>query len=231
MTGALLLHLPPSRALPESLHLLEPSGVMELLRPLLRSLNCPSPTFIKRFNYAELNCAIKRIANILNDRPVSAQRSSSHSTDTDFLIPLTPNMLLTGRNGSLPPNNYDDLDDPRLRKSYIEELEGAWWNQFKVQCFDSLLPTRKWFDTKRNISVDDIVLIKYSSKSFPGTYRLGRVKKVDVDSDNLVRTCTVRYHLVKQITALNSDTVKDVTHKEVCVPIQRLVLILPVEEQ
>ena len=96
---------------------------------------------------------------------------------------------------------------------------------------DSLLPTRKWFDTKRNISVDDIVLIKYSAKSFPGTYRLGRVKKVDVDSDKLVRTCTVRYHLMKPITALNSDTVKDVIHKEVCVPIQRLVLILPVEEQ
>ena len=86
-------------------------------------------------------------------------------------------------------------------------------------------------DTKRNISVNDIVLIKYSMKSFPGTYCLGRVKKVDVDSDNLVRTCTVRYHLVKQITATNADTVKDVVHKEVCVPIQRLVLILPVEEQ
>ena len=68
-------------------------------------------------------------------------------------------------------------------------------------------------------------------KSFPGTNRLGHVKKVDVVSDNLVRTCTVRYHLVKPITAINTDTVRDVVDQEVCVPIQRLVLILPVEEQ
>ena len=184
-----------------------------------------------RFNFSELNCAIKRIANILNDRPVSAQRSSSYNSDIDFLTPLTPNMLLTGRNASHPPCNYADIDDVHLRQSYIEELEGAWWFQYKVQCFDSLVPTRKWLDAKRNICVDDIVLIKYSAKSIPGSYRLGRVTKVVVDNDNLVRTCTVKYHLIKPITDANATTVKDVTLKEVCLPIQRLILIVPVEEQ
>ena len=58
-----------------------------------------------RLNYAELNCAIKRIANVLNDRPVSAQRTRSFSPDEDFLAPLTPNMLITGRNQSGPPHD------------------------------------------------------------------------------------------------------------------------------
>lgn len=56
-----------------------------------------------KFNYAELSCAIKRIANILNDRPVSVQRTKSDAQDEDFLSPLTPNMLITGRNANGPP--------------------------------------------------------------------------------------------------------------------------------
>ena len=53
-----------------------------------------------RMNYAELLCAIKRIANILNDRPISVQRTKTDEQEEDFLTPLTPNMLVTGRSGS-----------------------------------------------------------------------------------------------------------------------------------
>ena len=178
-----------------------------------------------RFNYAELNCAIKRISNVLNDRPVSAQRSRTFSADDDFIMPLTPNMLLTGRSQSSPCTAISEEENPQIRKSYLDELEAAWWYQYKVQCFDSLLPTRKWIDVKRNLREGDIVLIQYSSKTVPGTYRLGRILNVEVDADDLVRTCTVRYHLCKPDVATSS------TRKEVRVPAQRLVLILPVEEQ
>ena len=43
-----------------------------------------------KLNYAELNCAVKRIANILNHRPISAQRTKSDTPDGEFLSPLTP---------------------------------------------------------------------------------------------------------------------------------------------
>ena len=176
-------------------------------------------------NYAELNCATKRISNVLNNRPVSAQRTKSFSDDDDFLTPLTPNMLITGRNHSGPPQDYIDVVDPKARQTYVEELESAWWYQYKVQCFASLAPTRKWLEAKRNMCVGDVVLIQYSSKTAPGTDRLGRINKVEADSDGLMRTCTVRYGLVK------SGASPDITRKEVRVPIQRLVLILPIEEQ
>ena len=32
-----------------------------------------------RMNYAEMSCAIKRIANVLNDRPLSVQKSTIHN--------------------------------------------------------------------------------------------------------------------------------------------------------
>ena len=136
-------------------------------------------------------------------------------------------MLLTGRNNAGPPQDYlQDFDvDPRLRKSYLEDLECAWWYQYKVQCFESLLPTRKWNVTKRNICVGDVVLIQYASKTVPGTYRLGRVLQTEKEGDGMVRTCTVKYVLC------NGDLNKRATHKELRLPVQRLVLILPVEEK
>ena len=178
-----------------------------------------------RLNYAELNSAVKRIANVLNDRPVSAQRTQSFAPDEDFLVPLTPNMLITGRSQAGPPSDYVDGADAHIQRSFLQELEAAWWYQYKVQCFSSLAPTRKWIDAKRNISVGDIVLIQYSAKSAPGTYRLGRMRYVEMDGDGLTRTCTVQYHLCKP--GANSGYVR----KEVRLPSQQLVLILPIEEQ
>ena len=78
----------------------------------------------------------------------------------------------------------------------------------------------------------DLVLIEYKSKTLPGTYRLGRVSAVEIDEiDKLVCTCTVFYKLIKPITDANKESVSDVVTRQIRVPVQRLVLILPVEEQ
>ena len=187
-----------------------------------------------RMNYAEMSCATKRIANILNDRPLSIQKSSSEYPDIDFLSPITPNMLTTGRSGSRAPVERDYAGDelPEERLSYIQELERAWWYQYKVQYFTSLIPCQKWLNAKRNMCVGDVVLIEYKNKSFPGTYRLGRIRDVEINpTDNLVRTCTVIYKLVKSSLRNPKDVHKDGISKEVRVPVQRLVLILPLEDQ
>ena len=100
--------------------------------------NCATEIFVKKFkhsfchlykdtkfNYAELNCAVKRIANILNHHPLSVQRTKSDGQEDDFLSPLTPNMLITSRNASGPPKYYVDEEDPKLRLTFVEELERA----------------------------------------------------------------------------------------------------------
>lgn len=58
------------------------------------------------------------------------------------------------------------------------------------------------------------------------------VEKVFVDDDGLVRTCIVSYRLVRQ--DLPEKTIrlyKGITYKEIKVAIQRLVMLLPIEEQ
>ena len=95
---------------------------------------------------------------------------------------------------------------------YKEELERIWWDQWKVQCFDSLIPTKAWHTSSRGVRVGDVVLISYTDKSKTGTFRLGMVESVEIDSDGLVRNC-------------------EVTRYEIRVPVQRLCVILSVEEQ
>ena len=81
------------------------------------------------------------------------------------------------------------------------------------------------------MAIGDIVLVHYESKSSPGVYRLARVIKVEVDKmDGLVHTCVVRYSLLAELKPADRTKYKGITRKELRVPVQRLVLILPVEE-
>ena len=123
------------------------------------------------------------------------------------------------------------MDSQKLA-SFVKELERAWWYQYKEQYFSSLGPTQRWLKAGCNMSVGDVVLIEYKNKSFPGSYRLGRVKHAESDlADGLVRTCTAIYKLIKPASRNSCNIFKDVISKEVRLPLQRLVIILPIEEQ
>ena len=186
-------------------------------------------------NYAELQSAFKKIASVLNSRPVSARYGPKHNeSDPDYLEVITPNMLLTARSGvDLPVREYDDDDKPSKRLAYKQEVENSWWNQWKVHCFDSLLPTQAWHQEKRGVRPGDIVLISYSDKSKTGTFRLGRVESTEVDEDGLVRTCVVQYRLVRADLPKEDMLIyfKGLKCKSIRVPVQRLVMILPVDEE
>ena len=91
-------------------------------------------------------------------------------------------MLVTVRSVSLPQIEREDGEELLDKKlSIIDKIERVWWYQYKVQYFDRLLSTPKWINPHRKICIDDIVLIEYKSKLFPGTYHLGRVRNVTLD--------------------------------------------------
>ena len=186
----------------------------------------------KKMRLLEMETALKIIASVANSRPLSARYGPAGGNDPDFLTPLTPNMMLTGRaNSEVPIRDYETSSNPLIRLEYVQSVVQEWWDQFKVQNFTSLIPTQRWQKERRNICVGDIVLVQYTSKSFPGTYRLARVKQVEVDEvDGLVHTCTVVYSLLAELRPKDRAEYKGITKKELRVPVQRLVLILPVEE-
>ena len=180
----------------------------------------------------ELQCAFKVVASILNSRPIYARWGGRGLDDPDFLMPLTPNMILTGRaNTVIPVRDYDTSDKPLLRLKYVEECVSSWWQQFAIQNFSSLVPRQKWFEVERNFQVGDIVLIQYDGKSKPGSYRLGIVRETEEDSDGCVRNATVEYSLLSELPEQERLRYAGITKKKLRVCVQRLVLILPVEEQ
>ena len=180
----------------------------------------------------ELQACFKVVATILNSRPIYARWGSRGGDDPDYLSPLTPNMLLTGRaNTEIPVRDYGTSEKPLYRLKYVEECISQWWAQFASQNFSSLVPRQKWFFSKRNMQVGDVVLIHYEGKTRPGTFRLGIVKSVVVDPDGLVRTVTVQYSLLSELISKDRSLYKGVKKKLLVVPVQRLVLILPVEER
>ena len=180
----------------------------------------------------ELQASFKIVSSILNSRPLYARWGSHGTGDTDHLIALTPNMMLTGRaNVELPIRDYASSDRPLLRIQYVEECVSQWWNQFQLQHFSSLVPRQKWLFERRNMAVGDVVLLMYEGKSKPGSYRLAIVREVELSSDGLVRTVVVEYSLVGELPYKERDQYKNVTKKKILVPVQRLVMILPIEEQ
>ena len=186
----------------------------------------------KHLSFYELETALKRAACIFNSRPITAVCCRKGGVDPDYLQALTPNMMLLDRaNNDVPLKSYEDTAVPLARREYVSEVEALFWNQFKVQDFHTLVPTYKWQEPQRNIASGDVVLIKYATKSKSGEYRLGRVVSVEVDPDQLVRTCLVRYSLVQHMSGKDRLSYKGLTVKYIRVAIQRLLIILPVEEQ
>ena len=167
--------------------------------------------------------------------PISARHGPRHSeADPDYLEMITPNMLLTGRSGvDLPAREYDDEDTPSKRLSYKEDLESAWWRRWVVLCFDSLIPSKAWSQARRGVKAGDVVLISYSDKSKSGTFKFGIVESVEVDLDGLVRTCVVGYRIVRSDLPVEELRLyyKGLKFKRIRVPVQRLIILLPIEEQ
>ena len=187
---------------------------------------------LRKMFMLELETSFRIIASILNNRPIYARWGPRGGDDPDYLSPLTPNMLLTGRaNSEVPVRSYDQSDKPLLRLRYVEDCLAQWWNQYMAQNFTSLVPRQKWFLEKRNMRVGDVVLIQYEGKCKPATYRLGIVTDLEVDPDGLVRTVVVEYSLLSELSEADRFSYKGVTKKKLKVPVQRLVLILPVEER
>ena len=143
--------------------------------------------------YAELVTLLARIATSINSRPLAISRTSSSSDQPDSLLPLTPNHLLLARSTS-EPSALEYLDDDKFsrRMAYVQCLHDSWWKSWIAEVLPTLVPCKRWKYPKRNLKVDDIVMV-----TFPGNmtndYRVARVIAVYPDVRNLVRTVRIAY--------------------------------------
>ena len=143
--------------------------------------------------YHELVTLLARISYSINQRPLGLSNTSQTSLQEDNLMPLTPNMMLLGKNSNESPAlDYSEDEKFSSRLSYISTVEDEWWKKWVKEVMPTLLPCSKWKKEKSNLAVGDVVLMWYPG-NFKDDYRIAMVVEVHPDCKNLVRTVTVKY--------------------------------------
>jgi len=179
-------------------------------------------------NYAEFESVLARAADIINDRPLGVR---VHGKAEGDLLPVTPNLLLRAKTATYDQDINLSADEPsRLVKNQkrMEEVVGAWWNEWYSQVFSSLIPYKKWKDEKPNLSVGDVCLVKYDHKVGKADYRICKVQEVEIDNKGLVRTVTVGMR--PRDSREKSLPYKSKKLKALRLAVQRLILICPAVE-
>ena len=178
-----------------------------------------------RLTPLELQTSLFEIADICNQRPMGLYTKPREDGTFDV---ITPNNLLHGRSGNFVPDDTDIADSLPMASRYrrIHHVTDAFWKKWSDVVSPSLVIRQKWHQTSRNVRVGDLVMIVDTSP-IKAKYKLGVVDTVHTSDDGHVRSATVRYVLLQKNNN-GEDVVKNVTVKR---SVQRLALILPVEEQ
>ncbi|XP_068750959.1 uncharacterized protein [Montipora capricornis] len=151
---------------------------------------------------ARLMCEIEAI---VNSRPITKV-----SDDPRDLQPLTPNHLLLLRNGpQLPPGAFaGDEIYARRRWRQVQHLADTFWRRWTQEYLPQLQQRQKWFYKKRNLAVDDIVLI-VDDRCPRSTWPLGRIVETHTNlQDGCVRSAKVKTTSTMLLRPITRETVE-----------------------
>ena len=173
----------------------------------------------------ELQTALFECADICNERPLGLNTKPREDGTFDV---ITPNCLIHGRSGNFVPDDTDIVNGLPMAARYrlVHHVTSAFWKKWSDVVSPALVVRQKWHQVSRNVTVGDVVLICESSP-IKAKYKLGVVDSVHPSDDGHVRAATIRYVLLQK-NKNGEDVVKNITVKR---SVQRLAMILPVEEQ
>jgi len=107
--------------------------------------------------FEQMQTLIAQISAVVNSRPLC------YTPDTDLTY-LSPAYFLIGRPFTTVPEG-DLTNLPINRLDYWQHLQSMYqgfWKRWHQEYLTSLQQRRKWSNKKRNIAVDDVVLVKDS---------------------------------------------------------------------
>ncbi|PFX14897.1 hypothetical protein AWC38_SpisGene20907 [Stylophora pistillata] len=158
---------------------------------------------------------------IVNCRPLTVNTiNSSRSPE-----PLTPNHLLTMKSRVImpPPGDFKRADlylSKRWRR--VQYLANEFWNRWRKEFLQSLQPRKKWIAVRRNLQVNDIVIV--IDESLPrNRWKLARVHETFPNDDGLVRK--VKMAIATECLDDSGRPTKPTAYLER--PVQKVVLLLP----
>lgn len=175
----------------------------------------------KQLDDESLSTLMSEAEAIVNSRPLTVNQLA----DPDSSSPLTPNHLLTMKSKVVlaPPGAFQPADVYcRKRWRRVQHLANEFWIRWKKEFLLSLRQRQKWTRPRRNLLVDDIVLIK--DENLPrNAWQLARVSAVYPSSDGQVRK--VQIALADSCLDNKGRRIDSVRYLER--PVQKLVLSMP----
>ncbi|XP_016520269.1 uncharacterized protein LOC107834049 [Poecilia formosa] len=196
-------------------------GVWERQIRTIRSvLNATIAQSQGRLDDTSLRTLFYEAMSIINSRPLSIDGIN----DPKSPEPLTPNHLILMKSKvALPPPGKFVKEDLYARKRWrrVQYLMEQFWSRWKVAYLLNISTRQKWHLPRRNLEVNDIVIIK--EDMLPRSqWQLGRVVEAPQEDDGLVRRVKL------QVGDRNPAKKQGTTHKPHIIerPVQKLVVLL-----
>ena len=174
-----------------------------------------------RISVPEFLTVCTEAANLINERPLGLLPS----IDSDINV-LTPNCLLLGRACADNPGGWSETDESvRRRCDLVADISHQFWNKWIELFAPSLVFQNKWFETKPDLAIGDIVLV-LDTNVLKGSYRLAKVTEVHPSQDGKVRTVSITYKRYKTGESVKEyKGASDITVKR---SIQRLIPLVQI---
>ncbi|GFX98937.1 integrase catalytic domain-containing protein [Trichonephila clavipes] len=178
-------------------------------------------------NFEELVTLVTQIEACLNSRPLTPL-----SNDPQDLQPLTPGHFLIGAPmASFPEEVPSQPACLKKRWNLIQHLRSQFWRRWHLEYLNQLQQRTKWNKPRRNLKVNDMVLVKEDNLP-PLQWSLGRVVQVfqetmvlfeswmsrpnEDNSDVLLRSvayCQLKTELVRRGVCLQLPSTEGATTK------------------
>ena len=141
-----------------------------------------------KLTFTEIQTVFYECANVVNERPIGATPSSVE--DGSY---ISPNDLLLGRaTNKVPTGDFAPTINSRRRLYFVQRLTDSFWEKWTRDYFHTLRERKTWHVDRRNVSVNDIVIIK-DKDAKRSKWKLGLVTEANPGADSKVRRVRVKY--------------------------------------
>ena len=135
----------------------------------------------------EFYTCLLEVANLINQRPIGWIPN-----DPDDGSYLCPNDMLLGRSSStVPQGPFQETNNRCHRAEFVQKIVDSFWRHWPRDVFPSLVPIKKWKAERRNVRVDDVLIVQ-DSNAVRGKWTIARVTNVYPGSDGRVRNVELR---------------------------------------
>ena len=142
-----------------------------------------------RLNDESFRTFVAEVEAIVNSRPLAVE-----TLGDEELAAITPNHILTMKSKVVlpPPGVFSEADlYCKRRWRAVQYLADQFWKRWRREYLSTIQSRQKWKEVKRNVRVNDIVLLKDEDLK-RNQWPLGRVVETINSDDGLVRTVKVK---------------------------------------